>query len=153
TQIDGVRAAAAAARREAAALPRGAERSLEGARDETAAAAESLDAQDSKAGLEHAQKALDLLRQGLESAAKALEQQQRMEAALSRPGGGAMRRPSPGGPAQAGSGADLRGVRLPSASDYQPPQEIRRQVIESLQERMPSSQQPAIKDYLKKVSE
>ena len=44
-------------------------------------------------------------------------------------------------------------VKLPSAREYHPPQEIRRQVLESLQEKMPASQTPAIKKYLKKVAE
>ena len=80
-----------------------------------------------------------------------------MEAGAAQPFGAA-RRPSVrrvGEPSGAGglTGADTGFVPLPSAQDYMPPREIRRDLEESLQERRPRAYDPVIKDYFRRISQ
>lgn len=150
-QVEGLRGRVADLRREAVFLPREAVEALGGAQGEAEEAVLSLDTKDSADALEHAQKALELLEQGKQETQKSLANERRMEAILSFPApsrGRGIRRRTGGT-----SGANTGPVKLPSAQEYQPPQEIRRQVLESMQEKMPPAHTPAIKDYLKKVAE
>jgi len=50
------------------------------------------------------------------------------------------------------SGLDSSPVKLPKAGDYIPPAELRKKVMESLQERYPSSQKDIVESYLKNVA-
>ncbi len=44
-------------------------------------------------------------------------------------------------------------VRIPGAEDYLPPKEFREEILESLKEKYPQSQEETIKQYFKKITQ
>ena len=100
--------------------------------------------------LGHEQAALEQLEKGRQALEQAAQQQSRMESGLSRPfGSRAMTVRRVGGV----SGADTGFVPLPSARDYQPPRELRRELERSLRERRPPAYDPAVQEYFRRMSE
>lgn len=137
--------------REAGGLPGQITEPLEGAQREQRSAEQALSSAESDKALMHEQAALEQLERGRKALDEAAQSQARMESGLRRPFDsqrGGVRR-SGGGR----SGADTGFVPLPSAKDYQPPRELRHEVERSSRERRPSSYDPVIKEYLRRMSE
>lgn len=100
-----------------------------------------------KSAVEHQAKALEKL----EIAGGSMESLMNMQQGIET---GASNFLSPGPKAAGGGyGADVSRVNLPDERDYKPPQDLRKKVIESLQERYPKSQKELIEEYFKKISE
>jgi len=86
--------------------------------------------------LELGNQTLDDMLEKMKSAAAGMESSAKPSGVFSRPA----------------SGLDSSPVKLPKAGDYTPPAELRKKVMESLQERYPSSQKDIVESYLKNVA-
>jgi len=130
---------------------------LESARAEMEKAAESLDLKNSSKAAEHQIKALEELDKGKQGLDNSQQSQASMETGMTKPASTGMpmsRQTKPGDKGRDGKeGVDISPVKLPGAKDYMPPDEIRKQVMESLEEKYPPSQKQAITDYLKRLSQ
>lgn len=138
--------------RETGLLPQQTLESVYRAQGEQGAAEQALGRGDTKTAQGRQERALELLEQGL----KGMEDSQKQceglsqsaaapfsrERALVRPSGGRGR-----------TGTDTGFVPLPKSGDYRPPQEIRREVERSIQEKRPELFDGVIKDYLRRMSQ
>jgi len=109
-------------------------------------AVEAFSAKNIRPAGEEQLRALEELESGNQDLDEMLEQMRSAGAGMdssSRPSG-LFTRPS--------SGLDASPVKLPKPGDYTPPAELRKKVMESLQERYPSSQKESIEGYLKNVA-
>lgn len=134
-------------------IPPDARESVAGAQAEQKKAEESLSRRDSAATRGHQQKALDLLQKGKKSLADALSKQQSIQKGSTRPFGRPRGMARPFGGRGGRTGIDKGFVPLPGAKDYQPPEEIRREIEKSLRERRPKIFDETVDDYLKRMSQ
>ena len=119
---------------------------LEAAGEHMAKAGAAFSAKEIRPAVEEQLKALDELELGGQALDEMLE---KMKAAAD--GGGAGSKPA-GVFTRPASGMSAQPVKLPKAGDYTPPAELRKKVMESLNERYPASQKELIEDYLKNVA-
>ncbi|MFH1619701.1 MAG: DUF4175 family protein [bacterium] len=109
----------------------------------------SLGSGDASGAAIHQTRALEELDRGAKGLEESLQRQQRLEIGMGQtPSPGIVKRGRGGR-----TGSDISPVKLPSADDYRPPVEIRKKVLESLQEKFPESQEPVINSYLKRITE
>jgi hypothetical protein len=130
--------------------------SVESARKEMGLSSQSLREARTEAAQEHQQKVLSELRQGQEDMQKTMEQMGQMKAGGSGSSGAGQPGffQTRGGTGNAGEQGVRRGaVKIPRAEDYLPPRQFREEILESLKERYPKSQESVIKDYYKKLTE
>lgn len=119
---------------------------LEAAGGHMAKAAAAFSAREIRPAGEEQLKALDELELGSQSLDEMLDKMKEAAAGAgsgSKPAG-VFTRPS--------SGMSAQPVKLPKAGDYTPPAELRKKVMESLNERYPASQKELVEDYLKNVA-
>lgn len=133
------------------ALPDGARSDVAQAQQEQRAAEDALSRGDSSGGVAHEQAALKLLSNGSDQMGQAAGGQRSIVESMGQP----FQRP---GSARPGGGAGAFGARtgfvpLPSSSDYQPPRELREELLKSLQESRPPAYDPVIKEYFKRISQ
>lgn len=124
---------------------------LEEASQEMEEAVSGLEKQESSQALNRQKKAMEILEGALKELEASAGRQEKMElgAFQSSPQRyRGLRRAPPGGE----TGTAVAPVRLPKATDYQPPQEIRKEVLKSLQERYPQSYEPIIREYFKRIT-
>ena len=50
-------------------------------------------------------------------------------------------------------GVDIAPVELPSLEDYRPPAELREEVLRSMEESYPRSEERALKDYFERITQ
>ncbi len=94
----------------------------------------------------HQLKALKELGNGEKDLSKKMRQETEINSMLGKT--------SPSGKSsRADVGINKESVKLPEKGQYHPPQEIRKEVLKSLNERMPASSKKEILQYLKKISE
>lgn len=127
--------------------------SLKGARAEMKSSQGALQGGEPSDAASSEEKALSHLRKGQESLAEAQSQLSQMKQQRgSKPN---MIQPRGGAPAEADGrmGSKEGRVHIPGAEDYLPPREFREEILESLKERYPKSQEEAIKQYYKKLTE
>lgn len=132
-------------------LPPDTIRSVQEAQVEQLAAERALGVRDSAKARGHQERALELLSQGQKSCSSALQQQQQIQQSSTQPFGGSRSVVRPYG-GRGRKGMDTGFVPLPRAEDYQPPQEIRREIERSLRERRPRIFDDAVNEYLKRMS-
>lgn len=110
----------------------------------------SLDSKDGESAVSHQAKAIEELEKGRKLMEDSMRSQQDFESGMGQsvPAGRPVARRAGGR-----TGTNISPVKLPEAADYRPPAEIRKEVMESLQERYPKSQEKTITDYLKRLSE
>lgn len=139
---------------ELGASPGQAGEALSAALGEQAAAEGALARGDSQEGARRSERALEHLLDGSRAMSQAAAARHSVAAGLTGPfsrQGAVVRvlRVSGG----AGAGAQLGFVALPSAKDYLPPQEIRRELEKSLRERRPASYDKTVKEYFRRISQ
>lgn len=137
---------------EAVTLTPQAGRSLEAAQQEQAAAEAALGDLKLSEALRREERAVDLLERGWDDLSSAAKRQMSVEQGGMRPFSGGRGTLRPAGP-RGRSGMDTGFVPLPSAKDYQPPREIRKDLERSLRERRPRAYDPAIKEYFRRIAE
>ncbi|OGS04245.1 MAG: hypothetical protein A3G41_00980 [Elusimicrobia bacterium RIFCSPLOWO2_12_FULL_59_9] len=132
------------------ALPPSVSQNLDSAQEDMALAQKELEALQSPPALEHAANALEKLAQGMEQMESASREQKSMESGMERSGAGRPRtlRQWTGGR----MGTSVGPVELPSDKEYRPPQEVRQEVMQSLQEKYPKAYEQGIKDYFKQIT-
>ncbi len=126
-------------------------RRVDDALGEEEAGSAALKRGESGEGLTHAETALSLLQDGGKDADGADSAAGGAASSMGQGGGasGAMAvRPAPRG----STGVRYERVRLPSADEYRPPQELRQELERSLQEPRPAAFDPAIKEYFKRLA-
>lgn len=126
---------------------------LDSAQGEQSQAEGSLRKLDSQGAVRSEEKALEMLEQGMKSMSSALERQKKMEQGATSAFGSPRGRTRPMGMRGGRTGANTGFVPLPSAEDYKPPEEMRRHIEQSLQERRPRAYDKIINDYLKRMSQ
>jgi hypothetical protein len=119
---------------------------LDAAGEHMAKAAAAFYAKDIRPAGEEQLKALDELELGSQALDDMLD---KMKAAAA--GSGSYSKPA-GIFTRPASGLSAEPVKLPKAGDYTPPADLRKKVMESLNERYPASQKELIEDYLKNVA-
>ncbi|MBI4056066.1 MAG: hypothetical protein HY399_00775 [Elusimicrobia bacterium] len=131
-------------------LPDAVGKSLSEAQKEMSGAEESLQVPQLSEASQRSSRALDKLEQGLQKLGQALDRQRQIEKQMAGPSPrrGGMTRPMGGM-----RGAQIAPVRLPSPEEYRPSEEMRKEILESLQEKLPKSQEKSIKEYLKRISQ
>jgi hypothetical protein len=131
---------------------------LKGAQQEMRSAGQSLSEGKTQPAQESEQKALSLLRQGQQGLQNSEQQVGEMQSAAraGRPSPILQMRNPPGSEQQEMTGGRMGVktgvVKIPSAEDYLPPRQFREELLESLKERYPKSEEEAIKDYYKRLS-
>ncbi len=133
--------------------PAGTLESLSGAQGQQRGAEAALGQGDSLQGVARERSALELLERGSRQLSQMASRRQslrgEMAAPFNRPGGG---RPSGSG-AGGRVGAQMTFVALPSAQEYRPAPEIRKELQKSLQEPRPASYEDVIREYFKRIAQ
>ncbi len=124
--------------------------SMREAHKEMKSAEKALSGRQSEQAQQHQQKALSHLRKGQEGLQS---MKQRLEQSMKMGGGKNMGSIQPRNEAGGRSGFRNGIVEIPGAQDYLPPREFREELLESLKEKYPKSQESVIKDYYKKLSQ
>ena len=120
---------------------------LSSAMKEMDGAGRSLGALDTRSASEAQQKALSELEEGRKMMEDSRQSMSRAGQGMSSSG----RRMSQSGGAR--ETPDGGGVKLPSAQDYLPPADVRREALRSLQEKFPRERDGLIRDYMRKLSQ
>ncbi len=124
--------------------------SVKKARQEMKNSKDSLSKGDSEGAVLAQEKALSHLRKGQ---SMMQEMGESLDKSRSTKGQGQtgmiQRRNQPGGT----SGMRHAAVRIPGASEYVPPKEFREEILESLKEKYPASEEGLIKDYFKRLTQ
>ncbi len=125
--------------------------SIKGAKSEMQSAGGSLSQNQTGPAQESQEKALSYLRKGQESLQATKGQLQKMQSQNAKSTPLPMIMPRNSGNGQ--SGIKNGEVKIPRADDYLPPKEFREEILKSLQERYPKSEESVIKDYYRRLAE